>query len=241
MKSAAVHALSVEHLSAGYGAARIIDDLSLRVGTGEVVTLLGRNGMGKTTVVRSLLGFDAPVQTAGDIVWEGVSLNGLPNHRRAKLGIGLVPQGRHVFRSMSVEENLTTTARRFGRGEQWSLAKVYDLFPRLAERRRSKAGNLSGGEQQMVAVGRALMTNPRLLVMDEPSEGLAPAVVDQICESLELLKGADLSILLVEQNIGMALSLADRVYVLEIGRIVHEGPATQLRQDADLQRRYLGV
>lgn len=233
--------LRVDGLHASYGMAKVINGLSLEVGPGEAVAILGRNGMGKTSLVSCLMGLSAPEQRAGTISWAGTELSGLSSHQRAKRGIGLVPQGRHVFGSLTVEENLTTTARGRNGTTAWTLERVYDFFPRLRERRRNRAQNLSGGEQQMLAVGRALMTNPQLLVMDEPSEGLAPVVVSQIRDHLRELKGADLSILLVEQNVGLAMALADRIYILELGRIVYDGTPDELRADAELQRRYLGV
>lgn len=233
--------LTIEGLTANYGAACIIDKLALEVRAGEAVSLLGRNGMGKTTLVRSILGFGSPAQRAGSIVWNGTPLEGFANHQRARRGIGLVPQGRHVFGSLTVEENLKTTARGADGSDSWTLERVYELFPRLAQRRQNKARNLSGGEQQMVAIGRALMTNPTLLIMDEPSEGLAPVVVAQMRDQLLRLKGADLSILLVEQNIGLAMALADRIYVLELGQIVYEGAPAEFESNPDLQRKFLGV
>jgi branched-chain amino acid transport system ATP-binding protein len=233
--------LHIDGLSASYGMAQVIHGLSLEVRPGEAVAILGRNGMGKTSLVRCLLGIGSPAQRSGTITWDGTSLVGMPSHQRAKHGIGLVPQGRHVFGSLTVDENLTTTARRADAEQPWTLARVYEFFPRLQERRRSKARNLSGGELLMLAVGRALMTNPRLLVMDEPSEGLAPVVVGQIRDRLQALKGSELSILLVEQNVGLAMALADRIYILELGQIVYVGTPAELRADTELQRKYLGV
>jgi branched-chain amino acid transport system ATP-binding protein len=233
--------LQIDELSAAYGAATVLEGISLTVGDGEAVAVLGRNGVGKTSLVRTLLGLESPRQRLGSITWQDGRIEGLNSSKRARLGLGLVPQGRHVFGSMTVEENLTTTARKGDTNPAWGLTQVYDFFPRLEERRRSRARNLSGGEQQMLAIGRALMTNPRMLVMDEPSEGLAPAVINQIRDRLLALKGGDLSILLVEQNLGLALALADRVYILETGRIAWSGAPAQLRDDPALQRRYLGV
>lgn len=233
--------LVVTGLCAAYGAARVIHDLALQVRPGEAVGLVGRNGMGKTTLVRTLMGLDSPTCTGGEVLWDGSCINRLPSHRRARRGFGYVPQARHVFGVLTVEENLLTTARPTGSGDDWTLERVYDLFPRLQERRRNKARNLSGGEQQMVAIGRALMTNPRLLIMDEPSEGLAPAVVGQIRDRLIQLKGGAMSVLLVEQNIALAMALSDRLYVLELGQVVYDGDPQTLAADRDLQRRLLGV
>jgi branched-chain amino acid transport system ATP-binding protein len=241
--------LMVEGLRASYGAARIIDGLSLQVHAGEAVGVVGRNGMGKTTLVRALMGLDPPVCTAGEITWDGAAIRRAPSYARSRRGMGYVPQGRHVFGSLTVEQNLTTTARpaRSGnrgalvRGDGWTLDRVYDLFPRLRERRRNQARNLSGGEQQMVAIGRALMTNPKLLIMDEPSEGLAPTVIEMLIETFRKLEQEGLRILLIEQNLGVATAIAERQLVMVGGEIAAETTAAQLSQDPDLQRRYLGV
>jgi branched-chain amino acid transport system ATP-binding protein len=234
--------LQISDLHCYYVTAHILQGVNLTVGDGEVVALLGRNGMGKTSLVRSIVGMAPPVLGRGKVMWEGEDLAGLPSYEVAKRGVGLVPQGRHIFGSLSVLENLTVAARSGGDGEGWTLERVYDFFPRLRDRLNSRGQTLSGGEQQMLAIGRALMTNPRLLVMDEPSEGLAPIVIGQIRERLEALKGSNLSILLVEQNLGLALRLADRIFILgETGRIVWEGLPGELDADAAAKRQHLGV
>jgi branched-chain amino acid transport system ATP-binding protein len=234
--------LQIADLHCYYGTAHILQGVDLEVGDGEVVALLGRNGMGKTSLVRSITGMTPPLLGSGSVVWDGEDLAGLPSYEIAKRGVGLVPQGRHIFGSLSVLENLTVAARSAGDSDGWTLDRVYEFFPRLKDRLNNRGKNLSGGEQQMLAIGRALMTNPRLLVMDEPSEGLAPIVIGQIRERLEALKGSDLSILLVEQNLGLALALADRISVLgENGHVVWEGLPAELDGDAQAKRQHLGV
>ncbi|AYY12286.1 ABC transporter ATP-binding protein [Actinobacteria bacterium YIM 96077] len=232
--------LSIENLRCAYGTAEILRGIDMDVHVGEVVALLGRNGMGKTSLVRSVAGTRPPVVSGGTIRWAGTDTTHAPSHERARLGMGLVPQGRHVFSSLTVHENLTVAARRRQNG--WDLDEVYAFFPRLQERSRSRGRNLSGGEQQMLAIGRALMTNPQLLLMDEPSEGLAPAVIAQIRERIQQLKGSDIAVLLVEQNLGLALSVADRVYILgDEGRVAWHGQASELEADDDAQQRLLAV
>jgi branched-chain amino acid transport system ATP-binding protein len=234
--------LEISDLHCFYGTARILRGVDLEVGDGEVVGLLGRNGMGKTSLVRSIVGMAPPMLGQGHVVWNGEDLAGMPSYDIAKRGVGLVPQGRHIFGSLSVLENLTVAARSSEEGDGWNLERVYDFFPRLKDRLNSRGRTLSGGEQQMLAIARALMTNPRLLVMDEPSEGLAPIVIGQIRERLDALKGSDLSILLVEQNLGLALRLADRISILgEEGRIAWEGLPSELDADAEVKRQLLGV
>ncbi|MGH3501070.1 MAG: ABC transporter ATP-binding protein [Nocardioidaceae bacterium] len=234
--------LAVSDVHSYYDTAHVLRGVDLAVNDGEVVALLGRNGMGKTTLVRSIAGIRPPGVRQGRITWDDKDIHRLASHQIARRGIGLVPQGRHIFGSLTVEENLTTTARPSANGSGWGLPDVYDLFPRLAERRGSGGRHLSGGEQQMLAIARALMTNPRLLLMDEPSEGLAPIVLAQIRERLELLKGGDLTIFLVEQNLGLALRLADRIYILgENGHIVWKGRPAELEDDPDVKNRHLGV
>jgi branched-chain amino acid transport system ATP-binding protein len=240
------NALEVAELQSYYGLAHILDGVSLSVPENRLIALLGRNGMGKTTLIRSLMGLAPPEVRAGSVRYRGTELVGLAPHEIARLGIGLVPQGRRVFRSLTVVENLQTSARdnrRDGRPkeEHWDLERVFGLFPRLAERTGQRASALSGGEQQMLAIGRALMTNPDLLLMDEPSEGLAPLLIQQLGQQLLELKRTSLSILLVEQNLGLALKLADEVYVLEKGQIVHRSTPAALEADEDAKRRFLGV
>ncbi len=228
--------LEVDDVHTYYGDSHVLHGLSLRVGAGEVVAILGRNGMGKTTLVRSVIGFTPP--RAGAIRFKGEDVTRWPSYRTVARGMGLVPQGRRVFPSLSVRENLEVAYRNGGR---WSLEQVFALFPRLRERQDNRGGQLSGGEQQMLAIARALMTNPELLLMDEPTEGLAPLLVRQIAAVIAELKREGLSILLVEQNMPMALGVADRVHVLSRGQIVHSGTAAELRANDDVKARYLGV
>jgi branched-chain amino acid transport system ATP-binding protein len=231
--------LEVRDLRAGYGLSEVLDGVDLDVPDGTFAAVLGRNGMGKTTLCRSIMGIDPPTVTGGSITYDGTELTGLAPYRVARAGIGYVPQGRHVFASLDVVKNLTVVARG---GDGWSLDRVWDAFPRLAERRRNDAGQLSGGEQQMLAIARALMTNPRLLIMDEPSEGLAPIVVEAVAEQLEALKeDGGLSLLLVEQNYALASRLADAVFVLENGAVVFQGSPEELEADEEVRRRSLGV
>jgi branched-chain amino acid transport system ATP-binding protein len=223
-----------------YGAAHVIRGVSLNVGRGEVVALLGRNGMGKTTTMRSIMGLAPPQVKLGSIRWDGASLLGLAAHEIAARGIAIVPQGRRLFPSLTVTEHLTMLkSARVSKG--WTVARMFDLFPRLAERRHHRGGQLSGGERQMLAVARALMIDPELILMDEPSEGLAPVMVQHLEQIVLDLKREKLSILLVEQNLYSALATADRVYVMETGAIVHEAPAAALTQKPDQLLRYLGV
>lgn len=236
--------LQIEDVHSFYGTAGILRGVDLEVGDGECVVMLGRNGMGKTSLVRSIAGTSPPVVRSGRIVWGGDDITHLPSHEIAQRGIGLVPQGRHVFGSLTVEENLTVTARGANGdgGDAWHLERVYAFFPRLADRRNQRGGSLSGGEQQMLAIGRALMTNPSLLLMDEPSEGLAPRIVAQVREVVDSLKEQNLSILLVEQNLGFALRTADRIAVLgEGGVVAWTGTPTELDADAGAKKRHLGV
>ena len=220
-----------------YGDSHILHGVSMRLEAGEAVALLGRNGAGKTTAIRSIIGFTPP--RAGSIRFEGHELSALPAHRIARLGIGLVPQGRRVFPDLTVRENLLLAAR--ARSGGWTLDKVLDRFPRLRERQRQLGGTLSGGEQQMLAIGRALLTNPRLLLMDEPSEGLAPMLVREIGTIIAELKADKQSFLLVEQNLTLALGAVDRVYVMNKGQIVFEGTPESLMADQATHRQYLGV
>jgi len=236
--------LVVEGLDVGYATAHVLGGVRLTVGAGESLGILGRNGMGKTTLVRAIMGLRPPTVTAGSIAFDGRSLLGLPPHRIAALGLGLVPQGRQVWGSLTVRENLRIVpARRPEPGEEpWTIDRVFDFFPRLAERERSFARTLSGGEQQMLAIGRALMTNPRLLVMDEPSEGLAPAVLRVIRDRLQELRAFGLAVLVAEQNVDLALALSDRIAILgEHGSIVWEGPSRQLVTDPAPIHTHLGL
>ncbi len=220
-----------------YGDSHILHGVSLTVGEGEVVALLGRNGAGKTTTIRTVVGF-TPAR-AGAVRFAGQEVTRLPAHRIARLGIGLVPQGRRIFPDLTVLENLRLGER--PRRGGWTLPRVYEYFPRLRERVRQKGGTLSGGEQQMLAIGRALMTNPTLLVMDEPSEGLAPMIVREIGRIVAELKRERLAILLVEQNLPFALALADHVYVMNKGQIVFAGAPAALAADDAVKHQYLGV
>ncbi len=230
--------LTVDDIHTYYGESYILQGVSLRVGPGELVCLLGRNGAGKTTTLRSIIGFTPPRK--GRISFKGQDLATLPSDRIARLGIGLVPQGRRIFPDLSVRENLLLAARRKG-GDGWDLSSVYGEMPRLREREKHLGNQLSGGEQQMVAIGRALMANPDLLLMDEPTEGLAPLVVREIARLLQELKQKRQAILLVEQSLPLALELADRVYVMSKGRIVFEGSPDSLFDNAQVKQQYLGL
>ena len=229
-------ALEVEGVHTYYGESHVLQGISLRVDPGEVLAILGRNGMGKTTLVRTIVGFTPPRE--GRVLYEGTEITRLPPFRMVALGMALVPQGRRVFPSLSVRENLDVARRGEGR---WNLEQVYALFPRLRERSDNRANKLSGGEQQMLAIGRALMSNPDLLLMDEPTEGLAPLLVREVGRVIGELKRSGLSILLVEQNLALALSVADRVHVLSRGQIVHSGTPAELMGNDDVKTRYLGV
>ena len=236
--------LTIDNVQAYYDTAHILDGTSLEVADGEVLGLLGRNGMGKTTLVRTIAGINPPQQVGGTITWEGEDITHLESYEIARRGIGYVPQGRRTFGSLSVIENLEVTAREgnHGTGEAWTVERVFSFFPRLEERKTSYARTLSGGEQQMLAIGRALMTNPSLLLMDEPSEGLAPIVLGVIRDTLISLKGSGLSILLVEQNLGLALALSDRLLLMsEHGKIVWEGTPDELKADQVAMSTHLGV
>jgi branched-chain amino acid transport system ATP-binding protein len=232
--------LAVSGLEAAYGASQVLFGMELRIGAGEVATLLGRNGMGKTTTVKSILGL-IPIR-AGTILFEGRPIHGLPSYRIARLGIGLVPEGRHIFPNLTVRENLVATAsNRTGSGEPWTYGRILDLFPTLAERAETSGSLLSGGEQQMLAIGRALMTNPRLLILDEATEGLAPLVRAEIWRCLARLKTLGLAILIIDKNLAALTRIADRHHIIEKGRIVWQGDSAALRGDESIRRRYLGV
>jgi branched-chain amino acid transport system ATP-binding protein len=227
--------LEVDRIQTYYGESHVLHGISIRVGPGEAVALLGRNGAGKTTLIRSVAGMTPPRE--GRVVFDGQAVERWPAYRIARRGLALVPQGRRIFAPLSVRENLLLGAR----SGEWRLEKVYDLFPRLREREEQSGGTLSGGEQQMLAIGRALLTNGRMLVLDEPSEGLAPIVVREIGRVVQGLKGGRLSILLVEQNYHLALRVADRVYVMNKGQIVWEGTPAGLEAAEEIKRRFLGV
>ncbi len=227
--------LSVLEVHTYYGDSHVLHGVSVEVGRGEAVALLGRNGVGKTTLIRTVCGFTPP--RAGVIRLDGHPIHDFAPYRIARAGVALVPQGRRIFAPLSVNENLTIGARR---GE-WTRERLYEVFPRLRERAAQGGGTLSGGEQQMLAIGRALMTNPRLILLDEPSEGLAPIIVREIGRVLGQLKEAGLSVLLVEQNVPLALRVADRVYVMNKGQIVHHGVPSDLDANEDVKRRFLGI
>ena len=233
--------LSVRQLQAGYGRAQVLFDMSFDVEPGEVVTLLGRNGMGRSTTVKCLFGMLQA--TAGQIAVGGVQVSGEPSHRVARRGLALVPEGRQIFTQLTVEENLVATARegRESGMRPWTLERVYGFFPRLEERRQNLGWQLSGGEQQMLAIGRALMTNPRLLVLDEATEGLAPVIREEIWRTLGQLKRDGLAQIVIDKNIGHLLALADRHYVMEKGRIVWQGSSKALREQPDIVHQYMGV
>ena len=232
--------LTVEHLSVFYGAVQALRDVSFTVGKGEIVSLIGANGAGKSTTLRALSGVVRP--SAGSVVHDGIPIAGLPSHRIARLGIAHVPEGRGVFADMSVRENLEMGAyTRSSRKEvEESFERVFGLFPRLAERMTQLAGTLSGGEQQMLAIGRGLVQRPDLLLLDEPSMGLSPVLVREIFRMIGEINKTGTTILLVEQNASMALAVADRAYVLETGGIVLEGNASDLREDPKVRAAYLG-
>jgi branched-chain amino acid transport system ATP-binding protein len=229
-------------LHADYALAQVLRGVSLQAPGGRVVALLGRTGAGKTTLVRTIMDMVPPQVRGGTIRYHGQELVGRTPHGVARLGIGLVPQGRRVFRSLTVLEHLQIAARpaRNG-GAAWDLERVFALFPRLAERKLNRGGALSGGEQQMLAIARALMGNPTLLLMDEPSEGLAPLLLQQLGDQLLALKASGMAIFLVEQNLGLALKLADELYILDRGQIVYQGTPTALEASADVRQRHLGV
>jgi branched-chain amino acid transport system ATP-binding protein len=232
--------LEVENIETCYGRSQVLFGLSLAVGAGEMVTLMGRNGMGKTTTVRSIMGLTRA--TAGSIRFRGRDIRGLPAYQVAKLGVGLVPEGRQMFPNLTVHENLVATAaNRSNATDAWTLDKVYALFPRLAERSPAMADQLSGGEQQMLAIGRALMTNPHLLILDEAAEGLAPLVRAEIWQCLTRLKAAGQSILLIDKNVEALIRIADRHVLIERGRVVWSGTSAALAAVPEIQHRYLGI
>ncbi len=232
--------LKVQAIESFYGASQVLFGMGLDVNDGEVVTLLGRNGMGKTTTLNTLMGIKRA--QSGEIVFNGETITALPSYKIAKLGLGLVPEGRQIFPNLTVWENLVATAAdRHGHANPWTLERVFAMFPELASRRSSMGNLLSGGEQQMLAIGRALMTNPQLLILDEATEGLAPLIRQEIWTCLSQLKAEGLSILVVDKNIADLTRLADRHYVIEKGRVVWSGSSAELAEDTKVQERYLGV
>jgi branched-chain amino acid transport system ATP-binding protein len=232
--------LAIEGVETRYGASQVLFGVSLAIAPGEMVTLMGRNGMGKTTTVRSIMGLTRAI--AGSIRFADKEIRGLPSYQVAKLGIGLVPEGRQVFPNLTARENLVATAaNRRDAADPWTLDKVCALFPRLAERTGNMANQLSGGEQQMLAIGRALMTNPRLLILDEATEGLAPLIRAEIWQCLTRLKAAGQSILLIDKNVDALTRIADRHYLIERGKVVWTGSSQELTAAPGVQHRYLGV
>jgi branched-chain amino acid transport system ATP-binding protein len=231
--------LAIEDLHSAYGLSRVLFGISLDVAAGECVCLLGRNGVGKTTTIRSVMGLLRP--TSGRISWKETDIAGWAPHRVARAGIGFVPEDRRIFAELTVWENLEIAARAAGRSGRWTLDAVYGLFPKLRELRNRQGGFLSGGEQQMLTIARTLMGNPELLLLDDPSEGLAPLVVEALLDNVRALKTEGLTILLAEQGVDFSLALADRVYILEKGTIRHSGPASELREDTALRDRLLAL
>lgn len=231
--------LSVANLQASYGAAQVLFDISFEIGAGEVVTLLGRNGMGKTTTVKSIMGLVRP--QGGSIRFDGAALHTLPPYRVAQAGIGLVPEGRQIFPTLTVEENLVATAAARSGPARWTLPRIYELFPRLKERRTNLGTQLSGGEQQMLAIGRALMTNPKLVVLDEATEGLAPLIRAEIWACLKRLKGEGQAILVIDKNVDALTTFADRHVIVEKGRSVWTGTSAEIAADTGLKERFLHV
>ena len=232
--------LEVDGIETCYGLSQVLFGMSLSVKPGEMVALMGRNGMGKTTTVRSIMGL-TPAR-AGTLRFAGRDVRKLPSFRIAQLGIGLVPEGRQIFPNLTVRENLVAASHnRQGSPDPWTIEKIHALFPRLAERGNNMGVTLSGGEQQMLAIGRALMTNPRLLILDEATEGLAPLIRDQIWNCLSMLKAKGQSVLVIDKNVGNLVRIADRHYIIERGRAVWSGTSEQLIAEPDLQHRYLGI
>jgi branched-chain amino acid transport system ATP-binding protein len=227
--------LEIRNLETAYGRSQVLFGIDLQIGKAEVVSLLGRNGMGKTTTVRSIMGITPP--KSGTISFEGEAIHRLPSYRVAQKGLGLVPEGRQVFPNLTVRENLVATAR----GGAWTLERIFKLFPHIEARQRNYGNQLSGGEQQMLAIARALMTNPRLLILDEATEGLAPMIRGEIYRSIAQLKAQGLSILVIDKDVKALTRVADRHYVLEKGRVVWSGSSKELAADTNVQHRYLGV
>lgn len=232
--------LSVEDLASGYGRSQVLYGMRLRIDAGQCVTLLGRNGMGKTTTIKSIMGMHPAWK--GQVRFNGADIRNLPSHRVAQRGVGLVPEGRQIFPNLSVEENLVATAAdRHGKPNPWTLARIYELFPRLRERAGNFGNQLSGGEQQMLAIGRALMTNPELLILDEATEGLSPLVRQEIWAALALLRREGMAILVIDKNLAPLLQLADHHYIVEKGRVVWDGDSAALGADPDIRQKYLGA
>jgi branched-chain amino acid transport system ATP-binding protein len=232
--------LDVRNLETSYGTSQVLFGMSLEVGKGEFVTLLGRNGMGKTTTIRSIMGL-VPTR-GGEISFNGQPIRGAPSYKIAKAGLGLVPEGRQIFPNLTARENLVATANNRGnRTDPWTYERIVDLFPALEARRNNMGDQLSGGEQQMLAVGRALMTNPELLILDEATEGLAPLIRTEIWRVLQHLKDQGLSILVIDKNVDVLTRIADRHYIIEKGVVVWSGGSDELRNNKDIQREYLGV
>jgi branched-chain amino acid transport system ATP-binding protein len=229
--------LKVDSLNSYYGDSHILFDVDLKVEKSEVVALLGRNGAGKSTTLKTLMGLVKP--RSGSIVFDGLDLAGKPAHAIARAGIQLVPEERRIFGSLGVEENLTLAG--LTAPERWTLDRIYEFFPRLAERRSSRGTDLSGGEQQMLSIARALIRSPRIILLDEPFEGLAPVVVNQLILACRKLAELGQTIILVEQNLAATLALADRVYIINNGHIVHEGPASEMKAQPQLLQRYIGL
>ena len=230
--------LELDKVNTYYWERHVLRSITLRIPKGSIVAMLGRNGMGKTTIIRSIMGLTPPRD--GIIRFKNESINGLEPYQIARKGIGLVPQGRYIFPSLSVKENLTIVARNMNRSDPWNLERIYSLFPILRQRAGLYANLLSGGEQQMLAVARALVTNPDLLIMDEPSEGLAPMVIKQIGQIISQLRGK-LTVLLAEQNLNMALSIADYIYIISKGSVVYESKPEDLKNNEDIKQKWLGV
>lgn len=231
--------LKVTDICSSYGEAKVLDRISVHVAEGEIVALLGRNGMGKTSLVRSIMGLGSPRVTAGSVKFNNEELSGLRSFEIANKGIGYVPQGRRLFQSLTVLEHLQMLARKDP--EAWTVRRVFDAFPRLEERKHHRGNQLSGGERGMLAIGRALMTGPRIILMDEPTEGLAPVAVENVENILGTLRQEGLGILLVEQNLYSAMAVADRVYIVETGRVVWEGLPASLMANQEILHQYLGI
>jgi branched-chain amino acid transport system ATP-binding protein len=231
--------LELDNIHTYYSESHVIRGLSLKVGESAAAALLGRNGMGKTTTIRSIIGFTPP--RTGAVMYRGENISGIVPNRISQMGIGLVPQGRRIFPSLSVKENILLAERNRGKSDPWTLERVYSLFPILEKRAAIKGTKLSGGEQQMLAIVRALMTNPDLLLMDEPSEGLAPIIVQEVGKIMNDIKTQDVSILIVEQNLPLALGVADYAYIISIGEIVYESGVEELYRNEEIKARYLGV